>query len=91
MPRHPTTLTKLTEVEARLKADAEALAKKRAQLARQREKLERTAQEARWMAAGQVVEKAGLPIGDLGELELCLKLLLPETGTRSRGGPEKPE
>ena len=79
MRRHATTLTKLTEAEDRLKAEAAALAKKRAALARQREQMTRHAQIAQYIAVGQLVERMGLPIDDLGTLERTLKQALSTT------------
>ena len=59
MRRLPTTLTKLSDAEQRLKEEAEALAKKRAALVRQRERLEQALQTERYIAVGKLVEQIG--------------------------------
>src|SRR5262245_59422737 len=75
MRRLPTNLTKLSDLEKRMAEEAEALAKKRAALVRQRERLEKQAQQERYIAVGKLVEQLGLPITDLGEMEKMLKTL----------------
>ena len=79
MRRLPTTLTKLSDLEKRMGEEAEALAKKRAALTRQRERLEKQAKQERYIAVGKLVERLGLPITDLGALETLLKTLAAST------------
>lgn len=75
MRRHTTTLNKLAEAEDRSKAEAVALAKKRAALRCQRKRRERQAKQVQYVAVGQLVERLGLPIADIRGLELLLKML----------------
>jgi hypothetical protein len=77
MRRLPTNLTKLSDLEKRMAEEAEALAKKRAVLGRQRERLEKQARQERYIAVGTLVEQLGLPINDLGALEQILKTFAP--------------
>jgi hypothetical protein len=75
MKRLPTTLEKLSVLEKRMAEDAALLARQRNAIARQREKMERKVQEARWMAVGQLVEQMGLPVDDLSMLKQMLQFV----------------
>ena len=79
MRRLPTNLTKLSDMEEKLRQDAEALTKKRAALVRQRERMEKLAQQERYIAVGKLVEQLGFSLGDLGALETTLKTLAAGT------------
>jgi hypothetical protein len=80
MRRLPTNLSKLTDLEKRMAEEAEALAKKRAALGRQRERLEKQAKQEQYIAVGRLVERLGFSITDLGALETLLKTL--ESGSQ---------
>lgn len=73
MRRLPRNLETLTDLETRMAAEADAMAKTRRALMRQRVRLERQAEIARYIMVGQLVERLGLPIDDLSTLEHLLK------------------
>ena len=80
MRRMPRNLETLTDLETRMAAEADAMAKTGRALMRQRERLERQAEIARYIMVGQMVEQLGLPVDDLNTLEQLLKTL----GERTR-------